>query len=140
MSINGRQKGASFERLLCKEIQEMIFQELGMAVDLRRNLEQYRSADLGDIQGMEDYGWTVEAKRYGKNQGGSYREEWWRQVTKASEANGSKPVLIFKYDRQPIRCAVRLSDINSDFVGKDDVCVVSFETWCMIVREGLCDE
>jgi len=45
-------------------------------------------------------------------------------------------VLIYKYDRHPIRCVVRLSSINADFAGKDDLATVSFETWCMLVRES----
>lgn len=137
--VNGRAKGASFERSLCKEIQKEIFDELGIEVELRRNLEQYRLAEQGDIDGMEAFGWTVEAKRYAKNEGGNFKPEWWRQVTTAANANGTKPVLIYKYDRQPIKCVVLLSSINADYAEKDNVATISFSTWCMIVREGLVD-
>ena len=51
-----------------------------------------------------------------------------------------EPVLIYKYDRQPVRCVVFLSAINPDYWGKKDVATIDFETWCMIVREGLADE
>ena len=131
---NGRQKGAAFERELVK----MIYEELGFEV--KRNLEQYRSADQGDIEGMEEHGWTIEAKRYAKNMGGNFKPEWWRQVTTAANANGTQPVLIYKYDRQPVKCVVFLSSINADFVGKDNVAIITFPTWCMLVREGLADD
>jgi len=43
MSKLSRNKGATFERELCK----IIFEELG--VEVRRNLSQYQEKDLGDI-------------------------------------------------------------------------------------------
>jgi len=46
-------------------------------------------------------------------------------------------VLIYKYDRQPIKCVVFLSSINADYASKDNVATISFPTWCMLVREGL---
>ena len=126
---NGRQKGAAFERELAK----MIYEELGITV--KRDLEQYRAADHGDLIGLD--GWTIEAKRYAKNVGGNFKPEWWRQVTTAANVTGTQPVLIYKYDRQPVKCVVFLSSINADYAGKDNVAVISFPTWCMLVREGL---
>jgi len=129
---NGRVKGANFER----ELARMIKDHLG--VDTKRDLEQYRASDHGDLIGLD--GWTIEAKRYAHNAGGNYKPEWWAQVTSASNANGTQPVLVFKYDRQPIKCVVRLSSINADFAGKDNTATISFDTWCMLVREDWADE
>lgn len=129
---NGRVKGANFER----ELARMIYDELG--IEVKRDLEQYRASDHGDLIGLD--GWCIEAKRYAKNVGGSYSPAWWGQVTTAANANGTQPVLIYKYDRQPIRCVVFLSSINADYAGKDNVATISFPTWCMLVREGLTDE
>ena len=129
---NGRVKGANFER----ELARMIHEELG--VEVKRDLEQYRVSDHGDLIGLD--GWTIEAKRYASNAGGNYKPEWWSQVTSASNANCTQPVLIFKYDRQPIKCVVRLSSINADFADKDNTAVISFPTWCMLVREGWASE
>ena len=129
---NGRVKGANFER----ELARMIKDQLG--VDTKRDLEQYRASDHGDLIGLD--GWTIEAKRYASNAGGNYKPEWWSQVTSAANANGTEPVLIYKYDRQPIKCVVRLSSINSDFADKDNTAVITFPTWCMLVREGWADE
>lgn len=129
---NSRVKGARFELDLAK----MIYDELGITV--KRDLEQYRAADRGDLIGLQK--WCIEAKRYAKNEGGNFKPEWWRQVTTAANACGDQPVLIYKYDRQPIKCVVLLSSINADFAGKDNVATISFPTWCMLVREGLADE
>lgn len=128
---NGRRKGLAFEN----EIKGMIFDELG--IETKRDLEQYRAADHGDLIGLD--GWTIECKRYAHNAGGNFKPEWWQQVTSASNANATEPVLIYKYDRQPIKCVVFLSSINADFAGKDNVATISFPTWCMLVREGLAD-
>ena len=128
---NSRVKGASWERQLAK----MVYEELG--IEVKRDLEQYRSADRGDLIGLD--GWTIEAKRYAKNVGGNFKPEWWKQVTTAANANGTQPVLIYKYDRQPVKCVVFLSSINADYAGKDNVATISFPTWCMLVREGLAD-
>jgi len=125
---NGRVKGANFER----ELARMIYDELG--VQTKRDLEQYRASDHGDLIGLD--GWTIEAKRYAHNAGGNFKPEWWKQVTSAANANGTEPVLIYKYDRQPIKCVVFLSSINGEFAGKDNVATISFPTWCMLVRES----
>ena len=130
--VNGRVKGANWERELAK----MIYDELGITV--KRDLEQYRQSDRGDLIGLEK--WCIEAKRYAKNAGGNFKPEWWAQVTAAANASGTQPVLIYKYDRQPVKCVVFLSSINSDFAGKDNIAVISFPTWCMLVREGLDDD
>ena len=133
---NGRRKGHNFENELCK----MIVDQLGDVIGdqkVKRNLDQYRESDQGDIN---IDGWTIEAKRYASNAGGNYKPEWWSQVTAASNANGTEPVLIFKYDRQPIKCVVRLSSINADFADKDNTAIITFPTWCMLVREGWADE
>ena len=129
---NGRVKGANFER----ELARMIYDELG--IETKRDLEQYRASDHGDLIGLD--GWTIEAKRFAKSAGGAFKPEWWKQATSAANATGNQPVLIYKYDRQPVKCVVFLSSINADYAGKDNVATISFPTWCMLVREGLTDE
>lgn len=126
---NGRAKGAQFERDVARMCHE------AMGFEVKRDLEQYRQGDRGDLLGVP--GWVIECKRYAS---GSCRSEWWAQATKAADAAMCEPVLIYKFDRQPVRCQVYLSAINPDYWGKDDVATISFDTWCMIVREGLSDE
>jgi len=130
---NGRQKGAAFER----EVIALIRDHLGFD-DVKRDLEQYRQKDRGDIMGVP--GWVIECKRYANTRGssGGYRPEWWEQAVAAANAVCSEPVLIYKYDRQPIRCVVFLSSINSYYIEKDYTATISFHAWCMLVRESLC--
>ena len=129
---NGRAKGANFERLLCS----MCIEAFGDCVDPKRNLEQTRSGG-SDICGVP--GWSIEAKRYSSNAGNGFKPAWWAQCCEQANEEGCEPVLIYKYDRQPIKCVVRLSSINADYAGKDNVAEISFSTWCMIVREGWAD-
>jgi Holliday junction resolvase len=126
---NGRQKGAAFER----DVARMCHEALGF--DVKRDLEQYRQGDRGDLLGVP--GWVIECKRYAS---GPCRSDWWEQVVRASEAALAEPVLIYRFDRQPLRCQVFLSSINPAYWGKADTATIDFDTWCMIVREGLDEE
>jgi len=128
---NSRQKGASFER----EIANKIYDATG--IEVKRDLEQYRASDHGDLIGFP--GWTIECKRYNSHGSIYYKKEWWQQVVNASLSTATQPVLIYKYDRQPICCVVFLSSINADYAGKDDTAIIPFETWCMLASESLCD-
>lgn len=126
---NGRQKGAQFERDCAKKI------FLATGLDVKRDLEQYRASDHGDLIGVP--GWTIECKRYAR--GTTWRADWWEQVESAANAAGCEPALIYKFDRHPVRVVVRLSSISSEYMSKDDVVELSFDTFCMLVSESLCD-
>ena len=125
---NGRVKGAAFEREMAKAFMDA----LGID-DVKRDLEQYREGDHGDLIGID--GWVIECKRYKHGPIGG-REEWFKQaVAAANRTGGSQPVLVFKYDRQPVQCRVLLSSIHASYMEKEDTAVVSFETLCMLIRE-----
>lgn len=124
---NSRNKGASFER----EVANYLKMHLSLQ-DIKRDIEQYRTADRGDLLGID--GWTIECKRYKRPQSsvGIYRREWWEQVVKAAERAKNKPVLIFKFDHQPIRCALYLKDINKKYKG-NDVAIVTLESFVKLL-------
>jgi len=124
---NGRNKGASWERTVAAMVKE----SLGATV--KRDLEQYRSGDRGDLIGLD--GFVIECKRYKMANGGHHHQDWWNQVVKAADSQGCHPALIYKYDRAEPKVVVRLSFLNSDFEGKEDTVTISFDTWCMLVRE-----
>ena len=129
---NGRNKGASFER----EVSLLIHDQLGVKV--KRDLEQYRLAGKGDLIGLD--GWLIECKRYANTTANNiHKDAWWSQTCGAALLTGERPVLIYKFDRQPIRCVVYLSAINDAFSNKQDIATISFETWCMLVRESLAE-
>lgn len=96
---NGRAKGSSAER----EVAKILFSELGLT--FKRDLEQYRSADRGDLLCDEmDFPATIEVKRYAK--GVQARPAWWDQVCKAATAAGKWPLLVYRYDRADWRWRV----------------------------------
>ena len=132
---NGRVKGANFERECATKINQWFQEYTGYDIEVKRDLEQYRASEHGDLIGVP--GWTVECKRYAR--GTTWRKDWWEQVEAASNAAGTEPVLIYKYDRCPIRCVVRLSSISPVYIQKDNVAEVDFDTWCMLVSESMCD-
>ena len=101
-SINGRNKGAAFEREIAKELL------LLTGVGFKRDLEQYRAADHGDLI-PDDPAWpfTLELKRYAS--GKSCLPAWQDQASKAAQAAGRIPVVIYKFNHAPIRCALPLS-------------------------------
>ena len=128
---NGRVKGAAFERGTAKAFMD------ALGIDgVKRDLEQYREGDHGDLIGID--GWVIECKRYKHGPIGG-REEWWQQAVAAANRTGSQPVLVFKYDRQPVQCRVLLSSIHASYMNKEDTAIVRFETLCMLIREDWAD-
>ena len=129
--VNGRNKGAQFERQVAK----MLHDELG--VSFKRDLEQYRAADHGDlIPDDSDFPFTLELKRYAKGNG--CQSQWWRQVERACAATGKLPCVIYKYDRQDIRCVVPFTALYAAFGSEcrcDHQAEMTFEAFCYLVRE-----
>ena len=129
--INGRTKGLAFER----EVIRLLKDELGdVASGLSRELDQYREADCGDIR-FEP--WVIECKRYsGKGMQGFPAPAWWSQACRAAGQN--IPVLVYKFDRQPIRVMLPLETImDQDISNLDSTAIISFEDFAMLIREGL---
>jgi hypothetical protein len=90
--VNGRQKGAAAER----EIAKLLFDELGMT--FKRDLEQYRAADHGDLICDEPFPFVIEVKRY--KTGCAPQPAWWDQVCAAAKSAGLLPMLVYKYNHQ----------------------------------------
>ena len=125
--INGRAKGHAFERELIKKFHD----EFGECADhLKRNLDQYQVAGKADI---EFNNLMIEAKRYAK--GSWFKPDWWEQtLTSAGETH--VPVLIYKYDHQPIRFVFRLKDIMCEpYI--EGTATVDYATGIMLMRELL---
>ena len=56
---------------------------------------------------------------------------------KRSRRSSTHPVLIYKFDRRPVRCVFPIHVINDDWTRKNnEVVTTSFETWCYVVREA----
>jgi hypothetical protein len=120
--VDSRSKGANFER----EVSQLLYQELG--IKFARDLRQYQQAEYGDLI-TDDPAWPylLELKRYSSGPiGGSIT--WWQQACAAANRAAKLPVLIYKYDRQPIRCVLMLEDVTAD---------VNFDDFCYLARERM---
>tara|TARA_R110000772_G_scaffold31767_4_gene78103 strand:- start:31 stop:426 length:396 start_codon:yes stop_codon:yes gene_type:complete len=129
MATNGRNKGAAFER----DIAKMLHDELG--ISFKRDLEQYREGAHGDlIPSDPEFPFTLELKRYADGPIGG-QKSWWAQTCVAARREDKYPALIYRYDRQPIRCVVPMSP----FRWEDDGYVVEmeFDAFCYLVRETM---
>lgn len=95
--VNGRAKGSSAER----EVGKILFEHLGLT--FKRDLEQYRAGDHGDLICDEmDFPFVIEVKRY-RAGGHPPSPAWWDQVCKAARAADKLPLLVYRYDRQQWR-------------------------------------
>jgi len=122
---DSRNKGASFERKICKLIKD------NLNIDAKRNLDQYQSKGMADI--IID-GWSIECKAYLK--GTTFKRAWWEQAKESAATLNLTPVLIYKYNNCPIKCVISLDVLSRNFnAGHDLVCEVDIETWFYIVRE-----
>ncbi|MDQ3580514.1 MAG: hypothetical protein M3495_02290 [Pseudomonadota bacterium] len=125
---DSRRKGKAGEREAALLLQDL----LGTAVV--RNLTQTRDGGH-DLIGIA--GWSVEVKRAAKPR----IAEWWAQA--ARQANGARPVLIYRVDRRPWRAVIALRDVVLGFEGqpRDELTwtlEASLEVFAALVREGLC--
>lgn len=119
---NSRTKGAAFER----EVAKLLLLELG--IGFKRDLRQYQEAEHADlIPDDPAFPYALELKRYATGPI-SGPDKWWQQVKVAAERMHKLPALIYKYDRQPIRCVVELQGIR---------CNISFEDFCYLARETM---
>ena len=122
---DSRNKGASFERKICKHIKD------NLNIYAKRNLDQYQAKGQADIVIP---GWSIECKAYLK--GTTFKRAWWEQAKESAASLNLTPVLIYKYNNCPIKCVISLNVLSRNFnVGHDLVCEVDIETWFYIVRE-----
>lgn len=94
-AVNGRNKGAAFERQIANEIKAVT------GLECKRLIEQYRKGGLpGDLEGPAVEGYAIECKRYARIQPALLAK--WRAQALSQAAGPHEPVLIYKADRQPV--------------------------------------
>ena len=129
--INGRTKGAQFERKIAKEL----FLELGLT--FKRNLEQYRAGNHGDLTcDNSAFPWTIECKRYASGTG--CRVGWMEQAQAAADAAKKMPAVVWQYDRRPVMVTIPLAAICDAREGY--TVDLDFETFCYVTRELMNDD
>jgi hypothetical protein len=113
------------------EVAALLRDHLGASVV--RNLTQVRDGGH-DLIGLP--GWSAEVKRAAQPR----VPEWWRQTV--GQADGARPVLLYRTDRRPWRAVVALADVVPGFEGQARGEVTwtlesSLEVFAALVREGL---
>ena len=129
MGKKSRDKGANFERWICKQIDS----ELGFNVKVKRNLSQYQTKGQSDIIIP---GFAIECKAYAK--GYTHKADWWVQA--CEQAGDLEPVLVYKYDYQEPRAVISLSVINSEYDYTGITCTISLPDLWYIIREKLSEK
>lgn len=127
MMVNSRTKGASFERQVVKILNDF-FADNDLNYTCKRNLDQYQEAGQCDVPIPYH---AVECKAY--KEGTWLKAEWWRQV--CDSAKDDIPVLIYKFNRVPIRVCVPLHAINPEWE-KDNqkIAVLPLEEWLDVLK------
>ena len=95
-----------------------------MGIRLKRDLEQWRSADHGDLlpdfqDGDFDWPFCIEVKTYGTT-ADKHRPAWWEQVRKAAKSQKLIPVLWYKYDRRDWRIVMHMNHVSFALGGTTD--------------------
>ena len=89
--INSRNKGVRGEN----EIKKIYFDELGLT--FKRDIEQYRSGDHGDLICVDiDFPFVTEVKL--RAAGSCANPEWWDQVCKAAKLVNKMPLLAYRFN------------------------------------------
>lgn len=123
--VNGRTKGAAFER----DIAKLLLLELG--ISFKRDLRQYQTSGHSDLIPSDPaFPFELELKKYAKGPING-PDKWWEQVCTAARKSNKRPALIYRYDRQPIRVVVELQGIR---------CNISFADFCYLAREIMAHE
>ena len=134
--VNSRSKGSAFERQVAKLLEA----ELGIA--FKRDLEQYRAGDHGDLIADDpDFPFVIECKRYA--QGTGCRPNWWAQANAAANAVGKLPCVVYKYDRRDIRCVVSFTALYEAFGSEcesEHHAELTLEALCYISREIMAND
>jgi|TARA_R110000803_G_scaffold105310_2_gene173526 hypothetical protein len=99
--INSRTKGAAFERLMVKTINDRLEQEK-YETRVKRNLDQAFVKGLADIY-LDNF--AIECKRYGASNTNMYKQAWWDQVIH-SAGDRFIPILIYKFNFKEIYAVI----------------------------------
>lgn len=127
MSAHSRNKGAAFERHIAQELLDRL------GITFKRDLEQYRAADHGDlIPDDPAFPFVIECKRYAT--GTTCVAAWKAQAVAAARAGSKRPAVIFRFDRQDTRVAVPLSAF-CDAWPTDQWAEVTLDGFALIARE-----
>lgn len=132
---NGRNKGAAFERKIAKEL------HLLLGINFKRDLDQYRERDRGDLLPDNDaFPFLIECKHYAS---GGFQEAWWKQAYSAACATGKHPAVIYKINHKPIMARVQIRAAIECLTRKKwsaedrHTMDINLEAFAYLAREGM---
>jgi hypothetical protein len=133
--VNARDKGRRGEYQVGQQYLEH------MGIRLKRDIEQYRSADHGDLLADGDFDWPfcIEVKTYG-GLNVTHQPSWWQQVSKAADAQKLMPVLWYKYDRRDWRVVMRANNVSfalGGTLGHDDMLFTMSADACFYISREI---
>ncbi len=133
--VNARNKGTRGERNVAGEYL------VHMGIRLKRDLEQTRFADRGDLIPDGDFDWPfcIEVKTYG-GLNVTHQPSWWQQVSKAADAQKLMPVLWYKYDRRDWRVVMRANNVSfalGGTLGHDDMLFTMSADACFYISREI---
>jgi len=126
MGASSRNKGASGERELIREIEDQT------GVRLQRNLAQSFGGGH-DLIGLDYF--AIECKRYA-NIGNAEKAQFWAQAVRQAQRVDKSPAVCFRADRSPWRVLVAYP---TDIYDENDFrcsCEISLELFCGLIRES----
>lgn len=127
MSAASRRKGHAFERHVAQELLDRL------GISFRRDLDQYRAAEHGDlIPDDPAFPFVIECKRYAA--GTTCLASWKAQAVAAARAADKRAAVIFRFDRQETRVAVPLSAF-CDAWPADQWAEVTLDGFALLARE-----
>lgn len=125
MTINSRNKGATFERLIANRLEGLT------GIAFSRNLEQVRAVDHCDLlPGDPAWPFSLELKRY--KAGTGCKAEWRAQAERAAVKNGKIPAVVYQFDRRDVWVSVPLTALGRA-LGRE----WPEDEWAEITLEGL---
>ena len=129
--VNSRVKGAQYE----SEIKKALFDNLGIV--FKRELNQYREADHGDlICDEENFPFVIDCKR---RMSGSFSQSWMDQAQRAADRVGKHPCVIYRFDRQPSIAVIRINAfaraVGGSWDENTDLVSMTVDAFCSLARE-----
>ena len=131
---NSRQKGAAFEREIAKQL------NLLLGTNLKRDLDQYRERDRGDLICDEPFPFLIECKA---RVSGGFQNEWWKQAYRAAIGTGQRPCVIYKINNKGIRVRVQIRAIVECLSGgrwsaeDQHICEIDLGGFAYLAREAM---
>ena len=127
--INSKAKGSAFERKIVNLLKEFV-KNNNANVHISRNFEQNFKQGQCDINFLN---YAIECKFY--KEGDMYKKEWWKQVCDSAEER--IPVLVFKFNRRPIRVVLPFWAIMPNIEKNNEkVLICLWEHFLDIVKEN----